>query len=58
MDQEARSLDEVVGANGAVTQKRIVALDGRKMTRVKSALETEKHGIYESALETHSQRCH
>ena len=32
MDQEACSHDEVVGANGAVTQKRIVTSDGRKMT--------------------------
>ena len=35
MDQEACSHDKVVGANGAVTQKRIVASDGRKMTRAK-----------------------
>ena len=34
-DQEACSHDEVVGTNGAVTQKRIVASDGRKMTRAK-----------------------
>ena len=35
IDREACSHDEVVGANGAVTQKRIVSSDGRKMTRVK-----------------------
>ena len=38
IDQEACSHDEVVGANGAVTQKRIVPSDGRKMTRVKSVV--------------------